>query len=124
MNRQISSQYIIDLYKNIKYYGKLKKFTIKKELQNPLCGDIVTLYILIEKDKIVDVSFESSGCMISKVASFISLDMIKGKDLGVLKKIKFEDILDNMMIKDISPSRKKCAYLTFGGLKSIGEEYK
>ena len=122
MNRKISSQYILDLYKSNKNYGKLSKFNIKKVFHNPLCGDTITIYLLIEDNIIKDVSFESNGCMISKVAAIISLDMVKNQNVEILEKIKFEELLEKMMMESITSSRKKCAELAFNGLKSIKKE--
>ena len=119
MNKKFLSQHLLDLSKNTKYIGKIKKFNIKKELFNPLCGDKIVLYMLVKKRKIVDVSFESDGCMISKVGALVSLDMIKGENIEFLKTIEFNDILDSIGIKDMTESRKKCAVLAFEGLKSI-----
>ena len=119
MNKKFLSQHLLDLYKDTRYIGKLEKFNIKKELFNPLCGDNIVLYMLVKKGKIVDVSFESDGCMISKVGALVSLDMIKGENIEFLKTIEFNDILDSIGIKEMTESRKKCAFLAFEGLKSI-----
>jgi nitrogen fixation protein NifU and related proteins len=45
---------------------------------NPLCGDRLTLYMKIEGDRISDVSFEGSGCAISKASASLMTDALKG----------------------------------------------
>lgn len=46
---------------------------------NPLCGDQVTVYLKLEGDRIVDVSFQGNGCAISKSSASVMTDLVKGK---------------------------------------------
>jgi nitrogen fixation NifU-like protein len=49
---------------------------------NPLCGDRLTVYLRIEGDRILDASFQGSGCAISKASASLMTDGIKGKTLA------------------------------------------
>ena len=49
---------------------------------NPLCGDRLTLYLKIEGDRIVDLSFEGSGCAISKASASLMTDALKGRTVA------------------------------------------
>lgn len=51
-------------------------------LHNPLCGDCVDLYVRLLDGKIVDCSFEGSGCSISKAAASILSEEVKGKTIS------------------------------------------
>jgi nitrogen fixation protein NifU and related proteins len=46
---------------------------------NPLCGDHFTVYLDLEGDEIRDISFEGSGCAISKASASMMTQMLKGK---------------------------------------------
>ena len=46
---------------------------------NPLCGDEITLYLYVENEEVKDVSFQGSGCAISKASASIMTTIIKGK---------------------------------------------
>lgn len=48
---------------------------------NPLCGDRLTLYLKLDADRIADVSFEGSGCAISKASASLMTDAIKGRTI-------------------------------------------
>jgi nitrogen fixation NifU-like protein len=48
---------------------------------NPLCGDRLTLYLKVEGETIADVSFEGSGCAISKASASLMTDALKGHTL-------------------------------------------
>jgi nitrogen fixation protein NifU and related proteins len=54
----------------------------KAEGYNPLCGDRLTVYLRIEDGRILDASFEGSGCAISKAAASLMTDSVKGKTLA------------------------------------------
>jgi nitrogen fixation NifU-like protein len=45
---------------------------------NPLCGDRLTVYVRIEDGRILDASFEGSGCAISKASASMMTDSVKG----------------------------------------------
>jgi nitrogen fixation NifU-like protein len=49
---------------------------------NPLCGDRLTLYLKIDGDRIVDVSFEGAGCAISKASASLMTDALKGRTVA------------------------------------------
>lgn len=49
---------------------------------NPLCGDKVTVYLMLEGDRIEDVSFEGRGCAISTAAASLMTEILKGKTVS------------------------------------------
>jgi nitrogen fixation NifU-like protein len=54
----------------------------KAEGYNPLCGDRLTVYLRVDdQNRIVDASFEGSGCAISKASASLMTDIVKGKTL-------------------------------------------
>jgi nitrogen fixation NifU-like protein len=57
----------------------------KAEGHNPLCGDRLTVYVRIEGGVIRDVSFEGSGCAISKASASLMTESVKGKTLEEAK---------------------------------------
>jgi len=53
----------------------------KAEGFNPLCGDRLTVYLQIENGRIQDVSFQGSGCAISKASASLMTESVKGKTI-------------------------------------------
>lgn len=49
---------------------------------NPLCGDRLTVYLRVEDGVITDVSFQGSGCAISKASASMMTESIKGKTIA------------------------------------------
>ena len=54
---------------------------------NPLCGDRVTIYLLIQGDTIRDIGFEGSGCAICTASSSLMTDALKGKSLSDIEQM-------------------------------------
>jgi nitrogen fixation NifU-like protein len=59
----------------------------KAEGFNPLCGDRFTIYVTLDGDKISDVSFQGSGCAISKASASMMTQSVKGKTLAEAEKL-------------------------------------
>jgi len=49
---------------------------------NPLCGDRITIYLRLDGDVIEDISFQGSGCAISKASASLMTESLKGKTIA------------------------------------------
>ena len=54
----------------------------KAEGFNPLCGDRLTVYLRVDDGVIADVSFQGSGCAISKASASLMTESVKGKTVA------------------------------------------
>lgn len=115
-SEELYQEIILDYWKNPKNYGKLENPDIIFRDSNPSCGDIVEINIILEKDKIKEIKFNGTGCIISQAAASMLTDFAKGKTLEDIKNIKKEDILEMLGI-EISGIRLKCALLSLKVLK-------
>ena len=107
--------YILDHYRNPRNAGELPGATNTYHDTNPLCGDEITMSLLIDDDIVKDVRFQGKGCAISQASASILTDEIKGRTLADVRAIDRQHILENLGIP-ISPARIKCALL---GLKTL-----
>ena len=118
-------QVILDHSKKPRNFGKLASANRTAQGHNPLCGDNYTLYALMDGDVIKDISFQGSGCAISKASASILTDTVKGKTKAEVKAL-FEKIHDMVTTGKSSdglgklavfagvhkfPARVKCAIL-------------
>ncbi len=116
---EMYKEHILDLYKYPHNFGVLEKPTHKFHEFNPLCGDDITLFLIVKNNKIENVSFTGKGCAISMASSSLLTDFIKGKSLSEVKQISSQDLIDMLHIP-ISHVRLKCALLPLDALnKSI-----
>jgi nitrogen fixation protein NifU and related proteins len=111
----------------------------KAEGHNPLCGDRVTVYVRVENGRIEDVSFQGSGCAISKASASLMTDAVKGKTVAEAEQLfdRFHRMItapadapvDDSGLGKLSvfggvrqfPIRVKCASLAWHTLRSAAD---
>ena len=138
--KQLYQDIVLEHGKSPRNFGKCEKYTHQAKGHNPLCGDQVHVYIKLNNEKNVDnVTFEGTGCAISIASTSIMTELVKGKSLGIVKKIvidflnmikntqeiKSNDLDEDQKIKIMSlsgvkqyPMRVKCATLAWHTLTS------
>ena len=129
--RELYQEVILDHNKNPKNYRELDSPSHTAEGYNPLCGDRINLYLKVENDIITDISFQGSGCAISKSSASLMTTELKGKTITeardlfhsfqkmITNKSDFEDDFDTIGklavfagVRDY-PVRIKCAGLAW-----------
>lgn len=116
------SEKVLKYFHNPKNYGKIKSADIIGKAGNPICGDILYLYIKLDGKKIKDVKFETLGCAAAIAVSSIFTEMIKGKTLNQALKIKPEEIVKKL---GGLPSQKiHCSLLAIQALKNGISKFK
>lgn len=77
--RELYQEVILDHNKSPRNFRVMEAPTKKVEGYNPLCGDHYTVYLQMEGGIIKDVSFQGSGCAISKASASLMSAILKGK---------------------------------------------
>jgi nitrogen fixation NifU-like protein len=137
--QELYQQVIMDHSRKPRNFSKLESANRKAEGHNPLCGDRVTVYLLIEDDVIRDVSFQGEGCAISKASASMMTEALKGKTRSEARAIfrQFHDMVtepmeDEEKLEELGklgvfagvhkfPARVKCAILPWHALASTLE---
>jgi nitrogen fixation NifU-like protein len=137
--RELYQDVILDHSKHPRHFGPLPAATNTAEGYNPLCGDRVTINLIVDaNDRITDIKFEGRGCAISQASASMMTDMVVGRTLaeaenlmgGFLHLVKGEDTeltgedrerLDVMAGVSAFPMRVKCATLAWHTMKSALE---
>jgi nitrogen fixation NifU-like protein len=76
---ELYQQVILDHNKKPRNFHKLETANHRAEGYNPLCGDQLNVYLELEGDRVKDISFEGSGCAISKASASMMTQAVKGK---------------------------------------------
>lgn len=76
---ELYQQVILDHNKKPRNFRVLEQANRRQEGYNPLCGDQLTVYLQLDGDLIKDISFQGSGCAISKAAASMMTAAVKGK---------------------------------------------
>ena len=77
--RELYQELILEHSKSPRNYRRLAQANRKAEGYNPLCGDHFTVYVQTSDDAIQDISFQGSGCAISKASASMMTQSLKGK---------------------------------------------
>jgi SUF system FeS assembly protein, NifU family len=116
MGLDIYAEEMISHYEHPHNKRKMENPSIEFHENNPLCGDDITVYCLIEGDVVKEMAFVGDGCAISIGTASMLTDFAKGKTLDEIEKMGFGTIKDLIGI-DPGPARVKCATLALKTLK-------
>lgn len=117
---------VIECFKNPKNYGRMKNPDGVGKVGNPVCGDVMWLYIKIGKDKkgreiISDIKFETFGCVAAIATSTILTELAKGKTIKEAMKINKEKIIKSL--GGLPPVKKHCSVLAASALEAAIKDY-
>jgi nitrogen fixation NifU-like protein len=100
--RELYQQVILDHNKSPRNFKKLETANRTAEGYNPLCGDKIDIYLDVENKIVKDISFQGSGCAISKASASLMSTVVKGKSVEEAKKIfeKFHDLVTGKLNED------------------------
>ncbi len=117
------SQKVIDLFRNPKNLGKMKNPTITSVAGNPACGDMITFYLKINNQDIIEkITFESYGCAANIATASIVTEMIKGLRL----RNTWNELTWKKVVEEVGglPSVKfHCGILAVGAVKRAIRKY-
>src|SRR4051812_21967424 len=77
---------------------------------NPRCGDAISMFVTVEDERLVRVSFEGSGCTISQAAADVTSEMAEGLTLASALEMDVDAVLDRLG-RDAVRTRLDCAAL-------------
>ncbi len=77
--RELYQQVILEHSRSPRNFKELESADHTAEGYNPLCGDQITVYVIMDGDRVIDVSFKGSGCAISKASASLMTTAVKGK---------------------------------------------
>jgi nitrogen fixation protein NifU and related proteins len=112
---------VLRRFKEPKYMGKIEDANGIGKVGNPTCGDLMHIYIKVKDDRIVDVSFETFGCVAAISASDALCELADGKTIAEAKKISDKDIADKL--GGLPPVKHHCSILGSQALKDAIADY-
>jgi len=138
--RELYQEIILDHSKHPRHFGPLVHATHNASGYNPLCGDRVTVHLVVDGEgRVADIKFEGKGCAISQASASLMTDLVLGRSAaeaeklmdGFLHMVKGEEgsdlgeddreILGVMAGVSAFPMRVKCATLAWHTMKSALE---
>jgi nitrogen fixation NifU-like protein len=129
MMQELYKEIILDHFRRPRHRHEIEDAEIEEHLNNPLCGDEVTVYANLREDGL-DVSFTGRGCAISQASASMLAERLAGKSRGeaadeisaflqMMRTEEDEDLGDLAALKSVvqTPNRIRCATLAWDALK-------
>ncbi len=115
------SEKVMEHFMNPRNVGEIKDADGVGEVGNPVCGDLMTFYIKVENDVIVDVKFKTFGCGAAIAVSSIVSEMAKGKTIEEALKITREQVAQEL--GGLPPNKMHCSNLGTDALHKAIQDY-
>lgn len=115
------SQKVMDHFAMPRNVGELKDANGIGEVGNAKCGDIMKMYIKVEKNVITDISFKTFGCGAAIATSSIATEMIKGRTLDEALTLTNKAVVE--ALDGLPSSKVHCSVLAEQAIKSAISDY-
>ena len=115
------SDKVWDHFSNPRNVGEIADADGVGEVGNATCGDIMKIYLKIEKDIITDVKFKTFGCGAAIATSSMATEMIKGKPVSEALKLTNKAVVE--ALDGLPPVKMHCSVLAEEALRSAISDY-
>ena len=112
---------VMEHFKNPRNVGDIPDADGIGNVGNPVCGDIMRLYIKVQDDKIVDAKFKTFGCGAAIATSSMVTEIVKGKTVKDALKISNRAVAE--ALGGLPPIKMHCSVLAEEALKSAIDDY-
>jgi nitrogen fixation NifU-like protein len=122
MTKGLYSEKVMDHFQNPRNVGEIADADGVGEIGNPVCGDIMKLYIKVKDNRIADAKFKTFGCGAAIATSSMVTELVKGKTLEEAEKISRETVAE--ALDGLPPVKMHCSNLAADALQKAIEDYR
>ena len=116
------SEKVLDHFRNPRNVGELEDADGVGSVGNPVCGDVMSIYIKVKDDKIEDIKFKTFGCGAAIATTSMTTELAKGKTLDEAMTITRQDVADEL--GGLPPVKMHCSNLAADALHEAIENYR
>ena len=115
------SEKVLEHFRNPRNVGEIENPDGTGHVGNPVCGDIMELYIRVKNGVIADAKFKTFGCGAAIATSSMITEMIKGKSIEEALKISNHAVAE--ALDGLPPIKMHCSVLAEEALRSAINDY-
>lgn len=115
------SEKVMEHFANPRNVGEIEDADGIGEVGNPVCGDMMTIYIKVDDGKLTDVKFKTFGCGAAIATSSMITELAKGKTIEEALEISRDDVAESL--DGLPPIKMHCSNLAADGLHAAIEDY-
>ena len=116
------SEKVMDHFQHPRNVGQLSDADGIGEMGNPVCGDIMKLYIKVRDDRIEDVKFQTFGCGAAIATSSMMTELVMGKTLEEAERVTRKNVAE--ALDGLPPNKMHCSNLAADALHKAIEDYR
>ncbi len=116
------SNKVMDHFMNPRNVGEIPDADGVGQVGNPVCGDIMKMYLKIENNVITDVKFKTFGCGAAVATSSMATELIKGKTVEEALEITNKAVAE--ALDGLPPIKMHCSNLAEQAIKAAIDDYK
>ncbi len=113
---------VLDHFRNPRNMGEIPDADGVGTVGNPVCGDMMTIYLRVQDDRIVDIKFKTFGCGAAIATSSMMTELAKGKTLDAALQITRADVAEGL--GGLPPIKMHCSNLAAEGLHEAIKDYR
>jgi len=122
MATQQYSQKVMEHFMHPRNVGQIENADGVGHVGNPICGDIMELYIKVKNNIIVDAKFKTFGCGAAIATSSMVTELVKGKTIEQALEISNRTVAE--ALDGLPPVKMHCSMLAEEALKLAIEDYR
>src|ERR671937_501491 len=111
------SEKLLDYFQNPRCVGEIANADSVAEVSNPVCGDVMKLWVKVAGGKIQDAKFKAQGCSAAIATSSFATEMLIGMDIEDARQITREQIVE--ALGGLPPSKIHCSVLASDAIKAV-----
>jgi FeS cluster assembly scaffold protein NifU, Clostridium type len=116
------SEKVMEHFRNPRNVGVIENADGVGEVGNPVCGDIMKIYLRIEDNRIVEAKFQTFGCGAAIASSSMATELVKGKTLEEAWEISNRAVAE--ALEGLPPIKMHCSVLAEEGIHSAINDYR
>ena len=115
------SKKVMDHFMNPRNVGEIESPDGYGKVGNPVCGDLMEIFIKVKEERVEDIKFRTFGCASAIAVSSMVTEMAKGMRLEEAMKITRDDVADEL--GGLPPQKLHCSNLGADALHAAIEDY-
>jgi nitrogen fixation protein NifU and related proteins len=111
------SEKLLDYFQNPRCVGEISDADAVAEVSNPVCGDVMKLWVKVDGQRIQDAKFKAQGCSAAIATSSYATEMLVGMNVADARRITKEQIAE--ALGGLPPAKIHCSVLASDAIKKV-----